>query len=418
MRGKLSAAPDRRTVEIMRAVCVVLLIGCGFHSRTGGSADPVDAATPAIDSVIETGPLCASIASVAPTFAASACADLAPAPLTISSTTSIDTDHGTSTPAGLTCTPVANGLAQLCVIAAPSITIAPGVVLSAHGSLPLALFARAITIRGTVDVASHVAQSTPGAGSYSYRGGCSAGTLPKSAGGGRGGSASGPGGNGGDEGGNPASGGITGASFVNTSLIGGCGGTRGGDGSSGGGPDGGTTTGGPGGGAVWIVSASDQLVIEAGARINASGAGGPGNATEDHGGAGGGAGGLIVLQAPSISLAPTAAIFANGGGGAGGGALNPGNPDFKLADPGSDPTAPAQGGTGGTGGIDGSEGLADATPSGTGGTGAPSSALAGQPGATEGHGGGGGGGGAGAIRVAAPTDITGPNVSPDPVKLH
>lgn len=410
----------------MRAAWVVLLIGCGFQSRAANHHDDAGPGVPdaadSPDGAVAAGPICPSIAVAAPEFHASACATPVSGAIELAMNTSFDTDQGTSD-RGLSCALVANGSAQLCVLAALSITIDPGIVLSAHGSAPFALFAHSITIRGTVDVASHV-MGVIGAGSYSYHPGCSAGTLPKGAGGGRGGSAAGTGGNGGDEGNNPGSGGIAGASYGISELIGGCGGTRGGTGSAGGGSDGGTTTGGAGGGAVWIVSDTADLVLDAGARINASGAGGAGGPTQDHGGSGGGAGGLIVLQSPRIRLDPAAQVFANGGGGGGGAGINSGNPGFKAGDPGVDPTGPASGGAGGAGGTDGSGLVASATALGAGGGGAPNpnpgsqtDGAAGQDGGTDGHGGGGGGGAIGAIRVVSSTDIKGPNVSPDPVQL-
>src|SRR5262249_3889111 len=125
------------------------------------------------------------------------------------------------------------------------------VVLSAHGSIPLALFAHALTIRGTVDVASHIGKP---AGAGALVDGCLKGKLPKLFGGGHGGSTADAGGDGGNDASMSGTGGMAAGSFGIDVVIGGCGGILGGDGSAGGGDDSGGTTGGAGGGAVWLVS--------------------------------------------------------------------------------------------------------------------------------------------------------------------
>jgi hypothetical protein len=420
----------------MRAACMLFLAGCGFRSPAATSLD--DAAP---DGTAANGPICASIAAGTPQFTGSACAMPSPQPLHVTATTSIDTDLGTSSPSGASCARTTNGNLSLCILAAPSIVIDPGVVLAAHGSIPLALFAHAITIRGTVDVASHAGSAASGAGAR--RSGCIAGSFPSLAGGGHGGAASGQGGAGGAQGGAPSSGGQGSFSFGIVAVIGGCGGTRGGDGTIPTVDDGGATTGGAGGGAIWIASDSADLVLDAGASINASGAGGAGGTTAAHGGAGGGAGGIIVLQAPAIHLDPAAAIFANGGAGGGGAGANPTGPGFTGGTDGTDPTGPSSGGIGGAGGIDGavlgpagatgavlgptvaglgptgaSLGPADAVLSGDGSPGFPADPRNGHDGVPDGHGGGGGGGGAGAIRVVSPTILAGGNVSPPPLNLQ
>jgi len=397
----------------MRAVGVILLllVGCGVQPRNSGDTDEVS--PPPV--VVSDGlPICASIATPGmPMFKASACAMPAPGPIAVVTMTSIDTDLGTSKPPGLTCAHVGNGTAKLCVIAAPAITVDAGITLSAHGSVPLAIFAHSISILGTVDVASHAGGSV---GAAALLDGCLTGSLPRLAGGGHGGGASGVGGQGGDQGGTSSTGGAGGFTFAVTGLVGGCGGTRGGDGSPGGQSDGGATTGGAGGGAVWIVSDRDKLFIDSGAAINASGAGGSGGAAEGHGGAGGGAGGLIVLQAPTIQLDPGGAVFANGGHGGGGAGANAAKPGFTAGAAGTDSTGPASGGSGGGGGTDGAD---TGTPAGggSGGAGYPGANRRGQDGGQAGHGGGGGGGGEGAIRVVSGTRLTGPNVSPPAVQL-
>jgi hypothetical protein len=405
----------------MRTAWVVFLIGCGFQSRgaNGTDAPAGDDAGITPDGDVDLSPICPSIALGTPQFNATACAMPLSALIRVTDNTSFDTDQGTSTAGGLSCVRgpngnTASGNRDVCVLAASSIVVDAGAVLSAHGSIPFALFARSITIRGTVDVASHLGGS-PGAGSQLS--GCIPGMLPTGGGGGRGGDAADPGGRGGDDGSDSMTGATGGGTFSFNNLSGGgCGGTQGGAGGSSG-SDGGATTGGIGGGAVWIASVSSDLIIEAGAKINASGSGGAGGKTEGRGGAGGGAGGLILLQAPHIQLDSSAMIFANGGRGGGGAGANSTQPGFTGGADGTDPTDPSSGGMGGTGGLDGSS--SGGTPGGgDGGEGFPSTTRDGHNGTTGGHGGGGGGGGPGAIRVVSATNVKGPSVSPPSVLLN
>src|SRR5213078_1158872 len=160
--------------------------------------------------------------------------NLAADPVEVSTTTSLDTDSGISSPAGLTCSRVASGATDICALVASAITIEPAIVLSAHGSRALALFAHSITVRGTIDVASHINGAT-GAGSSS--GGCLAGTLPRGFGEGRGGNSTQLGGQGGDDGSTAATDRYGRGTVVGYTLTGGCRGTRGGDGSTSGGSD-------------------------------------------------------------------------------------------------------------------------------------------------------------------------------------
>jgi hypothetical protein len=402
----------------MRTAWVLVLIGCGFQSRTTGNPGTGgDAGLPDGDGA-DLSPICPMIALGNPQFLASACAtpDRALAEITVN--TSFDTDSGSSTPdSGLTCVRVTTGnpgSGDVCVLAATSIVLQPDVVLSAHGRIPFALFARSVTIRGTVDVASHLV-GPPGAGSL--RSGCFAGKLPTGGGGGRGGDASDLGGHGGDDGSTAMTGATGGGTFsFNNLSSGGCGGTQGAIGGNPG-SDGGIATGGAGGGAVWIVSLSADLILPPGARINASGSGGAGGKDPSRGGAGGGAGGLILLQAPRIQLDPAAAVFANGGHGGGGAGTHADQLGFTGGADGSDPTDPASGGTGGLGGLDG-DGATGTAAGGDGGPGYPSPMRDGKQGTSDGHGGGGGGGGPGAIRVVSATDINRPNVSPAPILLR
>ena len=399
----------------MRAAWMFLLVGCGFQSRAASNAGDAGGGTPDA-AAVDLSPICPSISLGTPKFHASACATPTSALIRITGSPSFDTDRGASTATDLSCSRVPDGTSEVCVLVASSIVIDPGAVVSAHGSLPFALFAHSITIKGTVDVASHLGGAV---GAASLQSGCKPGKLASGAGGGRGGDAIDNGGPGGDDGSNSMTGATGGGTFVFDNFTeGGCGGTRGGGESASTGSDGGITTGGAGGGVVWIASLPGDLVLESGAKINASGASGIGGRSEGFGGAGGGAGGLIVLQAPNIRLDPAAAIFANGGHGGGGAGTNSSESGFTGGADGTDPSEPTSGGGGGTGGFDGSSSAGGSPGGGDGGPGFPSTARGGQVGTTDGHGGGGGGGGPGAIRVVSATDITGSNVSPSPVLLQ
>ncbi len=294
----------------------------------------------------------------------------------------IDTDSS-----ALCSTVVSNTTA--CVIAAGTIQVDAGTTFSATGSKPLVIAATgAVTINGTIDVASHRGVITVGAGGNDV--GCAAGTPPTSVngtgGGGAGGSFGATGGNGGA--GTAGAGGIAGDAGTATTLHGGC---RAQDGKEGGGAAATAGIGGNGGGAVYII-AGTTLTIGAGAVVNASGAGGINGVILSAGGGGGGSGGLIGLDAPTVANSGT--IFANGGSGAeGSGVSNPGQPGtdpvgIAAATP-SPPTS-TSGGDGGNGGA--------GTP-GMGGNGAP-----GNGGTTSG---GGGGGGVGLIRVFPPQTLAG-----------
>lgn len=428
----------RRAVVLVLPACFHPIYdrpACGSHSEcpsgftcsaehiceSGSSANPPDGGGVLPDGgIVDLSPICPSIALGTPQFLAAACATPIRGSVRITANTAFDTNLGTSTPDNaLSCVRVSTGNPSIgnndvCVLAATSIVVEAGVVLSAHGSIPFALFARSLTIQGTVDVASH--RGGP-SGAGSLLAGCLPGSLPTGGGGGRGGDAIDRGGRGGDDGSTAMSGASGGGTFTFNNLSnGGCGGTQGAMGGAAG-SDGGLVTGGAGGGAVWVVSLSSTLILDAGAKINASGSGGAGGKDPGRGGSGGGAGGLILLQAPSIQLTPGAAVFANGGHGGGGAGAHAEQAGFTGGADGSDPTDPTSGGLGGTGGLDGNGGTG--TPAGgTGGPGYPSTIRNGQNGTSVGHGGGGGGGGPGAIRVVSTTDITGPNVSPPPVLLQ
>ena len=310
--------------------------------------------------------------------------------LEISATTSIHTDDGKTTPtnSAIACAMMKGGSTpSVCAIYATSITIDANVTLSATGGKPLVLIAtQSIDIEGVLDVASHIGGAT---GPASPNPSCQAGTNPKNAGGGQGGSFGTSGGSGGDEDAAAATAGAPGGTVAIASLAGGCPGANGGGGGAAG----------AGGGAVLL--ATPSLTIGTGGAIDAAGAAGHGAAAGRHGGGGAGSGGLIAISAATITMNGNAQLFANGSHGGGGSSSTP-------ASDGVDPTGAASGGTGGASGGSGGAGATGGTRAG---------ALAGQPGTNNNDGGGGGGGGAGAIYVrpmsAAVTNN--PNVSPTPI---
>ncbi len=283
------------------------------------------------------------------------------------------------------------GGASLCLVTARSITIASNVKLNAIGPNPLVLVATdTIAISGTLDVASHIAAMTPGAGaapSCGTNGGADGSGFEAAGGGGAGGSFGTPGGNGGrgfrssNNGSNPTPGGLALPSVAPTSLRGGCPGGDGGDADGGGG----VGVGGAGGGAVYLIASA----IDVTGVINASGAGGgqgKDGLNASGGAGGGGAGGFIGLDTPTLTI--SGAIFANGGSGGGGGGDEP---QFN-GQPGKDPTSATMttaGGDGGNGGGgDGGAGYGN-------GAAATNAANGSNPYCS----GGGGGGAAGIIRL-------------------
>src|SRR3954466_7653018 len=119
----------------MRTAWVLFLIGCGFQSRNG--SDPGTGSD--AGDIADLSPICPMIALGNPQFLATACATPDRALARIAVNTSFDTDSGASTPdSGLTCVRAttgnpATGPDDVCVLAAASIIVEPGVVLSAHG---------------------------------------------------------------------------------------------------------------------------------------------------------------------------------------------------------------------------------------------------------------------------------------------
>jgi hypothetical protein len=374
------------------ALAIGLLAGCGFYpheTSTDGPAGADDAlatadvSPPLLDAMLGA---CITVAELGVSLCPMTPAGPA---LEISGDTSLKTDDGTTMPANpaIACAPMMPGSTPaVCALFATSIKIDLDVTLSSFGGKPLVLLATdSIDIEGTLDVASHLGGS---AGAGSPHAACSAGTNPKTAGGGQGGSYGTVGGSGGDADGAPSSGGVAGTTLAIDMLAGGC---PGANGDAGG-------TGGAGGGATFL--ATPMLVVGDGGAIDASGASGAGAPSGKHGGGGGGAGGLVAISVGTLYLVGNAQIFANGGHGGGG------SSQATAGSDGSDPTNAASGGGSGSGADTG----------GSGGAGADRNPAAAGMAATGGNdGGGGGGGGAGALYIR-PTVLTNTtNVSPPPI---
>ena len=290
------------------------------------------------------------------------------------------------------CATTTNAVAA-CVLAAESITVANG-FFAATGSRPLVLVAtQTISITGTLTASSFRQFDIVGAGADMP--GCTAGAAPTGSSGGAGGSFGGMGGNGAVAG-TAASAGMAGASFVPTTLRGGCSGQDGADAVAPLGPG----AKGRGGGALYLI-ANTSITIAG--TLSANGSGGTGGGTGDSaGGGGGGSGGFIGLDTPSLMV--TGSVLANGGGGGEGSSTQ--NPGASGQDT-STATVAAAGGAGGTSfGTDGGDGSVGAQ-------------LAGENGAaqctntcTTPLSGGGGGGGAGIIKLYRATSAGG--ISPAP----
>lgn len=307
-------------------------------------------------------------------------------------TADIDTDTS-----NLCSTTVKNATA--CVVAGGTVSIANGVTIRATGSKPLVLLATtgAITIEGTIDVASHVTlPPAPIPGASANFAGCDAGTVPNNGGGGAGGSFGSHGGNGGLGRSVAASNGVAGATQIPAALRGGCKGQDG-DGAANFG------VGADSGGAVYLIGKTAITVGAAGV-INASGAGAiDGFVGGSVGGGGGGSGGLIGLHAPAINNGGN--VFANGGGGGeASGANNPVTRSLSFC--GADPVGigAAPGGLGGSG--NGGDGGAGGAAAADGTVGVNNQTL-------NAGGGGGGGGGVGVIKVFGGGTLAG-NRSPAP----
>lgn len=215
----------------------------------------------------------------------------------ISQSTQLDTTNETTCTGGVF--PQTGG-PEICVIRAPTISLAAGIELKVTGTRAIAFVAdKTVTFEGDVDVSADGILSGPGGDRPSGTNTFGAGFDTRGAmGGGLGmlGAAI-P---------DPAEGDIFIAGGRSTSenlkLY---------------------ATGGGGGGGLLIVSCQDTVQING--LIDASGGGGNGgrfgsdlDMKRQHGG-GGGSGGYVVVQGMRIEL--TGSIFANGGGGGGGGGL-------------------------------------------------------------------------------------------------
>lgn len=209
---------------------------------------------------------------------------------------------------------------ELCLIAAPRITVMGP--MAATGSRPLVLLGLdRVDVNAVLDVSSRAIPRRVGAGANPLCGTAGrGGNDTGGAGGGAGGSFGTFGGRGGEgdinDNGIPVNGGVGGIAAPPQPLLtvvrGGCPGGFGGNNS------GGSTTGGAngdGGGAVYLI-AGTTIVIDSSGDVFASGSGGTGDSEQD-GGGGGGSGGAIVLDAPSIIA--NGRLVANGGAGGGGG---------------------------------------------------------------------------------------------------
>jgi hypothetical protein len=290
------------------------------------------------------------------------------------------------------CAHTASGADNYCVLAGTDITITA--LLRGTGPKPLVLIASGTitsSVAGVIDVGSHRVREPgePEDGAGRNPAVCDPGTVPKSAGGGAGGSFLGTGGNGADGATAGTAGGIA-ALKVNTvtALRGGCPGQAGQGGEPG--------AGGLGGGAVFLIAGTSITLAGA---VNAAGESGDGGQANTSGGGGGGAGGMIGLDAPIVSVG---LLLANGGGGGEG--SREGNVALSAGSPGNDPSTvvAAQGGSGTLFGGDGGAGSAGAAAgSGTPGDGGTS----GNNGNSRG-GGGGGGGGAGIVKISATATLT------------
>jgi hypothetical protein len=364
------------------AVLLLLTGGCrqifGLETPDPLRTDAaVDSLGDGMDAAFDAGKLCFS----RPALNLGACLAGEPmSDLMATASTSIDTDDSTY------CASLTTSTQDMCVVAAQSISISPGVLVRVTGARPLVLFSPTqIALAGTLDVASHNNNILPTAGAGADPPACGTVVAPTMQGGGAGGSFGTRGGDGGR--------GVTVLSMPGQSapalpvaaFHGGCPGGVGADGAAG-----------PAFGGGTIALFANAVAIDG--TINASGMGGPGATVSAKGGYGGASGGMIVISAPSVMLTTQAQLFANGGAG-GGGSSNGG----AGADGGEAVTfnSPINGGQGGNNGDGGNAYPAvENGQDGTGGAGA----------------GGGGGGGAGAIVIFTATTFSGlVRISPTPL---
>src|SRR5882724_8198779 len=124
----------------MRRAWVVLLASCGFKGPVAKQVDPDANLDPAGDAAVDTNPDTdpqAACWSHADAFIASACTTDLRDRIDVTGNVNIDTDGGTSNSPDVRCATIDNP--SICAIAARTIHINSSVILSAHGSRPLAL---------------------------------------------------------------------------------------------------------------------------------------------------------------------------------------------------------------------------------------------------------------------------------------
>ena len=272
------------------------------------------------------------------------------------------------------CTESESGLMNdVCVVAAKHIIVNAGVTIGSRGSRFIVFVGTEdITINGTIDAWN--------AGTTSCI--TQQGVIGS---GGAGGSFGTVGGNGSANGTQPRP-----AVTTVTTLRRGCPGDRGGSGALGG-------VGGTAGSGIFLVSPS--IVLQANARINASGCGGLGG-ENDRGGGGGGSGGFVLFDSDELAIDAGAVVLSLGGGGGGGG----GTTGTRIGDDGTRAsTSPLLPGVGGEG---------NSAASGDGGDGSTGGAGMNGGLGTNQRGSGGGGGGAGIIMLTAATPVIDGTVAP------
>jgi hypothetical protein len=154
--------------------------------------------------------------------------------------------------------------------------------------------------------------------------------------------------------------------------------------------------GGGGGGALQITALGSLEITGTISAGGAGGEGGPASALDAGSGAGGGGGGGILVEAPTVTIGPTALLVANGGGGGGGGDV------LVAGEPGENALLSSNIANGGTGQSSDSGGTGGAL---------TSPPDVGGDGPTNGNGGG-GGAGVGAIVIRGHMRTIGGTISP------
>jgi hypothetical protein len=238
-----------------------------------------------------------------------------------------------------------------------SLTVQVGVTLKVRGSLPAAIVADTITVKGVIDLRGYDGTGNLCTTTVAGPGGFPGGYGAKEAGAGPGGGqpavgsgdagGGGGGGYGGVGGASGATGPVGGPSYpFGMPLVGGSGG--------GSGTTSGTfnpSYGGGGGGAIQIVGVTSVTIgnVASVAGVNAGGCGGKSSGFGNLG-AGGGAGGTIFIESPVLNLVDQCVLAANGGAAATGNASSPGGNGTLTNSPAAG-AAVINFGTGGSGGA-------------------------------------------------------------------